>query len=369
MQVAYTLYDSKLNGEADIFFDHYSPVKIISSVVDGGELRPVEERVCRFCGKRTPAATFKNEAHIIPHQLGNESLVSDFECDSCNKIFGKYEAQLANFLGINRTLNKVKGKKGYPTFDAPGNEVKASVKDILGLEDVVEIEVGKNLSVNMETGEHKLSFRQPGYRPISVFKALAHIGFCMMNNDDLLGYRRCIEELMLSHKKDVKCVGHPIFNVAFAALPRKHDTFAILYRRIQPGLFPLHALHVFTGDTMIQLAMPFQKNDTENYSSEFGALYLPPGHFDGDHAEDVNIPWRVRDMSGADTMQEASGLGFTINPERLKNLVVIDPATGELKDIPFDPTQIAKIVISKEDQRINYPNEPGKTEDGAEDVS
>ena len=47
-----------------------------------------EDRKCRFCGKRPPEVSFRKIAHAIPEALGNKSIQSLYECDSCNEAFG-----------------------------------------------------------------------------------------------------------------------------------------------------------------------------------------------------------------------------------------------------------------------------------------
>src|SRR5690606_2268326 len=36
----------------------------------------IENRICRFCFRRAPAVTFRNEAHAVPEFLGNKALFS-----------------------------------------------------------------------------------------------------------------------------------------------------------------------------------------------------------------------------------------------------------------------------------------------------
>lgn len=77
-------------------------------------LKPKNVRICRFCNKKSPDVFFENEAHLFPEFLGNKFSVSDFECDVCNKKFGKLEKQLSNFIGPFITLNGTRGKKKIP---------------------------------------------------------------------------------------------------------------------------------------------------------------------------------------------------------------------------------------------------------------
>ena len=82
-------------------------------------LREKSQRKCRFCGKSVPQVTFKNVAHLMPEFMGNNNIISDFECDSCNTLFGRYGSDLANFIGLSRTLSFSKGKEGIPKYKSP----------------------------------------------------------------------------------------------------------------------------------------------------------------------------------------------------------------------------------------------------------
>ncbi|WP_279476738.1 hypothetical protein [Aeromonas veronii] len=57
---------------------------------------------------------FIKKAHAVPELLGNKFLFSKNECDLCNAIFSKIERDFSFFIGIDRTLYSMKGKKGVP---------------------------------------------------------------------------------------------------------------------------------------------------------------------------------------------------------------------------------------------------------------
>lgn len=46
-------------------------------------------RKCRFCGRAKPEVSFRKEAHALPESIGNESLFTYYECDTCNQAFGE----------------------------------------------------------------------------------------------------------------------------------------------------------------------------------------------------------------------------------------------------------------------------------------
>ena len=80
-------------------------------------------RKCRFCGKKEPAVSFNKRAHVISELCGNHHLLSDYECDSCNSKFSKYERQFSQFMLFYHSTLGVVGKKGVPNYQRNRNEL------------------------------------------------------------------------------------------------------------------------------------------------------------------------------------------------------------------------------------------------------
>src|SRR4051812_14719952 len=77
-------------------------------------------RRCRFCHRGEPEVTFKSDAHAVPEFLGNRSILSLNECDSCNTFFAtEYEDHLSKWSLFARSASQVRGKKKKPTFKNP----------------------------------------------------------------------------------------------------------------------------------------------------------------------------------------------------------------------------------------------------------
>ncbi len=78
------------------------------------------DRSCRFCQGREPEVTFKQVAHAAPELLGNRSLISMNECDSCNGFFGGgggHEDHLGKWSGLARAIAQIpKKSSGKPKF-------------------------------------------------------------------------------------------------------------------------------------------------------------------------------------------------------------------------------------------------------------
>ncbi len=75
-----------------------------------GQSKP---RRCRICGRAGAQATFRKKAHVIPQALGNRTLLTHEECDSCNQDLGSpLESALSNFLAVPRVLGCVRTRSG-----------------------------------------------------------------------------------------------------------------------------------------------------------------------------------------------------------------------------------------------------------------
>ena len=88
------------------------------------------KRICRFCGKKSPEVSFKNEAHAISEALGNKKIILNEECDTCNGRFGsKVEIHLIEYLRFYSVFYGIKGKGKIPEIKAPETPIKENGKN------------------------------------------------------------------------------------------------------------------------------------------------------------------------------------------------------------------------------------------------
>lgn len=343
----YFLYQKETAAFAEEFNKNYAPVKIITAFDEPGELMEAGQRTCKFCNETSPKVSFNNKAHVIPHQLGNENLISDFECDRCNKIFSKYESELAKFLGITRTVMMTRGKKGIPNFFSPKNSVTAVVEKFFNIKNAVKVSAGDNLDFDLKSGMTVIEYDKNPYRPIQVFKSLIRIGFCMMETDDLKYYSGTINKILLSNKYDARCNGNQLFDVYCSSLPQESPTLAILFKRKTDAGIPSHVLILFCGQAMYQLTMPFHAEDEKKYQDNFSVLIMPPFHFREDYQENKDVPTRLINWSSNDLKQEKGTFGFETDPAHLDNLGAFDPKTNQFVDADIAKQKIVGIYLVK----------------------
>lgn len=87
-----------------------------------------KRRVCRFCGRRQPQATYNSVAHAISEGLGNKVLLCNEECDECNNKLSKTESNLIHYLDIRRAMGGVLTKTDgtVPSVDGKGFVIRGN---------------------------------------------------------------------------------------------------------------------------------------------------------------------------------------------------------------------------------------------------
>ena len=220
-QVIENTIEISLNGKftdehqkaANNFFDLYEFNKIIFHE-NQGKLKPKTQRLCRFCGESAPKVTFNKVAHSIPQLMGNSLIKNDFECDSCNGLFSKYENELANYMGPLRTLSFLKGQNGLPTYKSPDKKLiiredNSSIKKIRVITEDTNSDYFK-----IDEENKKLIFnaiRHP-FVPIKVFKIFLKIGYTFLDESELTYYKQ-LPKILSTDQFDNKMLNHSYFKL------------------------------------------------------------------------------------------------------------------------------------------------------------
>src|SRR5271155_817686 len=187
-------------------------------VIVGDKRKP---RTCRFCGKGAPEVKFRKVAHAIPEALGNKSIQSAYECDTCNEFFGKgIENHLGNWSKPMRTFARIRGNSSVPTL-----------KKGLTLLPDVEVENFPHLIAWVRDGDHSRQFAekcpiiysfQPGPMPNDLIAA-----FMLRRKPQVKGYPYAF--LVLGY-------GNEVFQVSLPS--QKHDV-AINGQSVSIPPFPI----------------------------------------------------------------------------------------------------------------------------------
>ena len=253
--------------EASEFYrENYETTRL--EVLDGTRkrlvLRDEQHSGCRFCRLLPPLVTFRREAHAIPEMLGNHELVSAYECDSCNRLFGKtIELDLGRWTLPSRSLLGIGGKKRrHPIAqDRDGSwKVQAGDNTILfeKQEDgslVVEDPASNSMSINIPRGP---------YVPVAVLKALVRIGLMLIPGSDIEEFTDALDwirtpSLVTTSDRRFR---FPIGHTFVPGNPRKDRVLFFLLRRKAPnGLLPYTFLIFGYGMEMFQVQIPAFRKD------------------------------------------------------------------------------------------------------------
>lgn len=242
-------------------------------------LKQKSQRTCRFCGKTYPSVKFSNKAHLIPELLGNKNLLSDFECDICNSRFGKFENDLANFLGPIRTAAAIQGKKGVPKYSSSDKQLIIT-NNPENLMDVVMIDDPDN-HITVEGDIIKIQSKSNPYRPINIYKSFLKSALSFVDDDELKYLDNSIRFLMddsYSVNKEYDSIISMVQN--FIPGNIDEDIFVLYYKK-KPELnnYPAPTLMFmfYIKNIVLQFFIPFHDKDSALYdNTSENAIFTMP---------------------------------------------------------------------------------------------
>lgn len=254
------------------FDDKYQ--KISSTEEFKGKFNITTDKVCKFCQGTSKENTFKNIPHVIPELLGKNNYTSNDECDNCNKLFGEYETDLANYISPFQSLIGQKTKNKIPVFQSRKdlNERSTIIKFIDGK---LNINLNNNLSdfhYDFVNKQLSINLKKKKFIPINVYKSLVKIGLSLCPINELKECTKTIEWLNdRDNNKDIICdIPLHLFRTRFTN-KKYRKPCATLYKRkseITNGIYePKLCLVVCSGVLIFQLFIPFY-NETENINPE-----------------------------------------------------------------------------------------------------
>lgn len=244
------------------------------------KLRPRPQRVCRFCGEQMPKVSFRREAHILSQLLGNRNWISDMECDDCNGLFSVYENDLANFIGITRTLGYYAGSGGIPKYKAPDGSLELGKLETEGLERRLRLVVKGDsaVSFNEKDGEFTLHVAKHTYTPLNAYKALLKTAYMLLPQSELSHYT-AINNILRTPKHDSSLQGSPFFRFIGYFLPGNPLPSPVMFcykKRAEYAQenYPDRVFVVYFQNYIYQLFLPFCTLDDWIYKGP-GEVKLP----------------------------------------------------------------------------------------------
>ena len=355
-------YPPFFDKRASQFSNHYQLVGTVTCPDSKlMTLKQKAERVCRFCKRKYGETSFNSEAHLLSRMIGNRYLVSDFECDECNKIFGKYENDLALYLGPLRVfhgLNENEGTKGK--FKSPNKQVVTEKLDFYGAENCVSISredcLDQTFEFNRKTGLTKLKLVKQSYVPLRVFKAVLKMALSCFNEEEIKNYQFAIDYL-LSDRLDEHISGiAKILQYTLQPGTGYNSPIAFLFKKkIANQRLITHVFMLYFMNQIYQIAIPLHADDLRFYDrGDIDCHFCPQLFANENDAATIFIREELADFSSSELKKgEEEVFSFQYNVEDFKNAVAYDPVTKQVKPSGGNTGEIIKIMFAKANTRIH----------------
>ena len=233
-----------------------------------------ENRVCRFCGLSEPNASFRTKAHAIPEFLGNKSLLTNYECDSCNQHFGTgIENDLASWTKPSRTLSRIRGKRGVPTIKELGAGKGWRIEYDSAFR-VTQYESDPIAEMDEEQKCVTFKLKRDPYTPVAVLKAFVKIGLTVIPESELGKFRDTIEWIRCRDHSRPFVQSFPILHT-FQPGPMRNDLTVLMLMRRKPDVSeaPFAFFVIGFGNDVFQVFLPCPEEDRQIHAQR---LHLPP---------------------------------------------------------------------------------------------
>lgn len=222
------------------------------------------KRVCRFCGKGKPDATFRKIAHAIPEALGNKSIESAYECDSCNNMFGSgIENDLGNWSKPMRTFARIRGKSGVPTLKKAGDGSgwRIEYDEGVGL-NITSYEDDPFYEIDEENKKISFKLRRDAYTPVAVLKAFMKIGLTLLPVEEIGNFPHLMAWVQTRDHSIPFADRCPII-YQFQPGPMPNDLImaSILRRKPRVSDYPYCYMVLGYGNEVFQVQLPSEKHD------------------------------------------------------------------------------------------------------------
>ncbi len=346
--------------ESDLvtFMNKYTIEKVVFASSKNTVQLPIDN-ICRFCGKMNPEVNFKNDAHLIPKFLGNQDLLSDFECDNCNSLFSSFESHFANFIGITRNLWALTNHNFIP-LAMERKEIVAKNEDFYGANSISisSKQTSKPISIDMQTGENEIIYSKRAYIPLSVYKAILKIALSVTKMDDDVNYKAAFRFLLTN---DLDYFAPGIAKVLCYEMPygiTSRETSCTLFRKkSDEDILPTHIFMLCVENIIYEIPIPFNFIDNKLgvFSNGIYPIFCPP-LFSEHPSSQMKIHKKIIELSKSEKVTENESIKFNLDPALLSNLVSFNPVKGVEKRVHFDPKSIVKIyIINNDGSKPTFP--------------
>lgn len=261
----------KYKAQFDNFYTYY---EVENLFVDNKQARhkltPRQDRVCRFCKKAHPEVTFKKTAHLVSSFLGNTFLLSDFECDSCNELFSKYETDFSYFLGLSRSINPYK-KGSAIKFKNPDKKLIIEEGFHPTEEKTISTQIksigpGKDhFILDQEKKQLVVHGVKHPHTPLKVYLAILKIALSVIPKEYVDFYKESFDLLQTDVSKILKNEIFKCFTYTCPGMPFPSPLVMLFKKKDEKLQMPTHVMKIYFLNYIYQIAIPFNSKDNWMY--------------------------------------------------------------------------------------------------------
>lgn len=250
---------------ADFYDKHYVGAEPIflqpgMKLMLGNSERP---RHCRFCGNNEPAVSFRDEAHALPAAFGNTGLFSNYECDTCNHLFGQgIENDLGNWSEPMRTLSRIKGRNGVPTIKSPTTGKGWRVDYTNEGFQLKQYEDDPFFEIDEEAKQISFELHRDPYIPVAALKGLVKIGLTLIPEVETQHFCETFNWVRdTDHTRDF-VAELPVIRT-FIPGPMRNNLIVLMLMRRRAGVDTVpYAFFTFAyGNEVLQVFLPSPSQD------------------------------------------------------------------------------------------------------------
>ncbi len=257
--------------------------------------------VCRFCSLSHPNVSFRKEAHAIPECLGNTSLFTKYECDTCNQFFGDgIETSLGNWSKPQRALSGVRGKRGVPKLKEESSRQWRFEHGSTGIK-ITQDEADPIAVVNEATKEITLTVHRDPHTPVAILKAFAKMAILLLPEEELPNFRAAMSWIRNADHQ-IGLVKTSFFPALYTFVPGNNPLVnsVILLRRRRDTLPVPYVTVVLTyGNEVFQTVLPSPERDAALSGQKVKFPYFPtPYELDRDLEPAAPIQRERLDLTG-----------------------------------------------------------------------
>lgn len=331
------------NDRAKEFYNNYDLVKVTvpgDPNLSKRSLQRSSERTCIFCNRTHPATTFSNYSHLVPQLMGNKDLYSDFECDKCNEKFSLFENDLAEFLGVSRSVTGVFGSARTLGFKA--RKLRTKSRSFIG--DNILIIAPEDL--RREGEKTTISYTKNPYVPANVYKALLKSALSLLGKSEIIqNYPLAIEYLV---GKKVLQQGASISGYRLSFLINLPLHIYHFKKRIPNEKVPTDVMIFNFQNHIIALPIFLHNKDMATNYDLYNVVIPPPYFFDqATMAKAMPVSFMTDLYSTEKVTDDEESLSLVLDPESLKNSVSYNPETQKIERTENGNNGIKYLILTK----------------------